>query len=172
MKLTITEALAEVKSIQKRLEKKRAFLCTYVTRDSKLVDPLAKDGGSEVVLEKELQSYGDLHRRLISIRSAIQVSNAKTVLTLDGATMTVLEWIVWKREVAPDSSLLWNGLSTAIDRGTAYTRRAMASSESAPEMVCSISPSLVASTAEKLEKTLGELDGRLSLLNATTTIDN
>jgi hypothetical protein len=40
MKLTITEALQEIKTIGNRLEKKRASLAPYLARDSRIRDPL------------------------------------------------------------------------------------------------------------------------------------
>lgn len=46
MALTITEALAEIKTVGKRVEKKREFIKAFLARQDGVKDPLEKDGGS------------------------------------------------------------------------------------------------------------------------------
>ncbi len=53
-KITITEALAEGTTIEKRIAKKRQFVRDYLFRQEQLRDPL--DGGSNIAISRELQS--------------------------------------------------------------------------------------------------------------------
>src|ERR1035438_7251391 len=74
--LTITEALQEIKTIGKRLDKKRAAAAQYLARDARARDPLEKDGGSAKFISEERQAIADLETRVISIRTHIQIGRA------------------------------------------------------------------------------------------------
>lgn len=43
--MLITEALAELKTLNKRVEKKKEYVKAYLYRQEGLKDPLEKDGG-------------------------------------------------------------------------------------------------------------------------------
>src|SRR6266850_8251735 len=99
-KMTITEALQEIKTIGKRLEKKRLAVSDKLARDTRIKDPLEKDGGSEKFVREERQAIGDLEKRIVAIRTAIQRSNLITMVPIDGNQGTVAEWLTWRREVS------------------------------------------------------------------------
>jgi hypothetical protein len=61
--ITITEALADVKTIDKRIEKKKYFVQSYLVRQERLKDPLEKDGGATKVIHQERQAIQDLQER-------------------------------------------------------------------------------------------------------------
>ena len=86
---TITESLAEIKTIGKRLIKKRHALGSYIARDVRVRDPLEKNGGSEKFVAEERQSIADLENRVIAIRTAIQQSNLNSTVTVGGSTRSV-----------------------------------------------------------------------------------
>ena len=44
--ITVTEALAEIKTTQKRIEKKREHILNFAWRQERMKDPLERDGGS------------------------------------------------------------------------------------------------------------------------------
>lgn len=177
MKITITEALAEIKTIAKRLDKKEEFISSYVVRDAKLVDPLDKEGGSRKVVESEAQSFFDLQKRLVSIRSAIQDSNVKTRLKIDNIEMSIAEWIVWKREVAPVKSALLNKMSKEIEKARSRSVRdvrmmyPVETSTASNDVAVCVDVTWLKGEIENLEKLLGDLDGKMSLVNATTLIE-
>src|SRR5437762_2223860 len=99
--ITITEALAELKTLQKRIEKKREFVVTFLARQDGLKDPLGNDGGSFVALGRELQAIHDLDARRVLIRTNIQKINQSTPITVENVTRTIAEWLTWRKEVAP-----------------------------------------------------------------------
>ncbi len=68
MSMTITEALAEIKTIGKRLEKKKQAVLTNIGRDSRLKDPL---DDSVKFVKEERQAIEDLEKRIVTIRTAI-----------------------------------------------------------------------------------------------------
>jgi len=181
MSTTITEALAEIKTIGKRIEKKRQSVATYLARDLRLKDPLEKDGGSVKFVAEERQGIHDLSVRVVNIRTAIQKSNLATPTTIAGVTKSVAEWLTWRREVAPGEqsflTSLNNGIRTIRDKAQRDGARIVpAGGDSTPEskgveVVVNVDEKLLLSAQENLETVLGELDGRLSLLNATTVIE-
>lgn len=175
-KLTITEALAEVKTIKARVEKKHANVLRYFGRHSNVKDPLEKDGGSVAFIKAERQGIEDLLARWVRIRTAIQQANVSTKATVAGLERSVADWLNWRREIAPVQKAhvasfingIQNARNEAKKQGVAMVEK---ETGQAPEIVICINEQEVAVLSESLETTLGELDGKLSLINATTVID-
>lgn len=174
-KLTITEALAEVKTIKARVEKKQGNVLRYFARHSQVKDPLEKDGGSVAFIKSERQGIDDLLARWVRIRTSIQRANVQTQATITGTTRTVADWLNWRREVSPVQkqlvSSLINGIQRARDEAKKQGISVVDKESGQPEVVVSINEQEIAKLSEDLETTLGELDGKLSLINATTVID-
>lgn len=176
--ITITEALAEIKTIDKRIETKQSQLRTYLYRDNRLKDPIKE--GSEEFIRRERQGIEDLQRRIIALRTAIQRANMDTKLSLNSVEMTVYEWLIWRREVAPKLqqhlSGMWSELQgarrSAQQQGISVVAAAAAvqGNGEVREVIVNIDETALAKAREDVEKNLGELDGRLSLINATTMI--
>lgn len=178
MKTTITEALADIKTSLARIEKKRAQVVVFLGRDSRLRDPMEKEGGSAEFVRRERQSIKDLQEKIVKIRSAIQAANLSIKLTIEGTERTLSEWLNWRREISENekkhlqtmSSHLATLRQRAIQQGQRVT-------ETAPDvtmtgdLIVAVSEVALAEEIDKMENVLGQLDGRLSLLNATTTID-
>lgn len=178
MPLTITEALAEIKTIGKRIEKKRQFIATVIARQEALHDPLAAQGGSQKAIVEERQSVADLEERVVAIRTAINRANTLTTVTAGGQTRTVAEWLTWRRDVAPSQKAfitnvqqqLGNLRREAQSKGMQIVQQVGATPEQ-KNIVVNIDERALAKEVEDMENTLGTLDGLLSLKNATVTID-
>jgi len=179
MRTTITEALQEIKTIGKRIEKKRANLAQYVARDARLKDPLEREGGSVEYVRRERQGLKDLEARIVAIRTAIQRSNLDVQVTIADSTRSVAEWLTWRREIAPASQQFLSQLAAGIkqirekvQKSGAKTISAGTEQEAAPgDVIVHLEEKALLDEQEKFETVLGELDGRLSLLNATTVIE-
>ncbi len=50
---------------------------------------------------KRVSPLQDLEQRAVALRRAIQSANDKTVLAIGGSEMSIADWLVWRREVAP-----------------------------------------------------------------------
>jgi len=174
--ITITEALADIPTIEKRIEKKQDFILNYLYRQSSIRDPHEKDGGSGVLIERERQAIADLQKRLIKIRSSIQKANAENTITINGQTRTIVDWLTWRREVAPKEQYflqeLINKINTmrtkAMRQGVSVTDKDAGFSS---DYVVNINERELAQQIEELEIILGTLDGQLSLINATTKVE-
>jgi hypothetical protein len=177
MATTITEALQELKTIQKRLEVKRQSLMQYIARDARVKDPLEREGGSVEFIRRERQAIGDLEQRVVNIRTAIQRANLSTSLTLNGTGRTVAEWLTWRREVSAGTK----NFLTSMVNGIRNTRGELqkkglklveSDNSAAPgDVVVHVDEKALLEQQENMEQLLGDLDGKLSLLNATTVID-
>lgn len=177
-KVTITEALADIKTIDKRIEKKQQFISDYLWRQAALKDPLEKDGGCFVVLAAELQAITDLEEYKLKLRRAIQQVNETTVISISGQERTIADWLVWKREVAPQMQQLYNALAQKINqaRQTAqqkgYSILTVENVDARPQdIVVHLNEKDIAEAREWYEEVLGNLDGQLSLKNATTFVE-
>lgn len=180
MGLTITEALAEIKTINKRIEKKREFVLHYLYRQEGLKDPLEKDGGSVDVIARERQGIADLEARIVTLRRGIQRANDTTMVTINGMSNTIGDWLTWRRDVAPNMqgfmSMIRQRLAMMRDQakrgGSAVIQQNVVSPDTKPtDYIVNVDEADLAKEIEALEDTLGQLDGQLSLKNATIMIE-
>lgn len=177
MKTTITEALADLKTIDKRIQKKREFVLAYLLRQEMQKDPLEKEGGSVNAINAELQSIGDLFERKIVIRAAINKANTDTSIEIQGIKRTINDWLVWRREVAASHGQLLNEINgkiqstrqDAIRKGLAVVSGQPAANPT--DVLVNLNEQELAKEIEQREEILGVLDGQLSLKNATILIE-
>jgi hypothetical protein len=174
---TITEALAEIKTIGKRIEKKREFIGGYLGRQEGAKDPLEKDGGSIKVITEERQSIADLEGRVIALRAGIRGTNEYRKVTIGKFERTIADWLTWRREVAPGQQQFLNKLRSQLSAIREQTKRQGAkfvsvgdTAETSTDVLVNIDERELAKQIEELEEVLGTLDGQLSLVNATAHI--
>jgi len=173
--MTITEAMAEIKVIVKRVNKKIESLKEYVIRPDAVRDPLEDSGGSTEYVRSEVQSIRDLFQRIMDLRVGIQKKNQETELTIEGVSRSVSEWLTWRREVASLEKLLTDtlwGIIVAARREQRSRAQALESGEvkNQFELVCNVDEADLLKTRETNEAVLEQLDGQLSLLNATVNL--
>lgn len=174
--MTITEALAELKTVDKRLTAKQQFVQDYAFRVETLKDPFEKDGGSEKKISEEMQAISDLEKRAVSLRRAIQSANEATVLKIGNSEMTIADWLVWRREIAPIRETFLYGLRQRLlaCRDAVRKQNVNWGSNPAPEkpidIIVNIDESKLSKDLEEIKDILGQLDGQLSLKNATVMI--
>lgn len=189
--LTITEALAEIKTIGKRIATKRGFVDKHVVRMGrlpgglKISDPLEAKGGSEKLVGEAMQAIGDLEKRILVLRRAIAEANTKTELTIGDSTRTIADWLVWRREVLPDQKRHLMALrhritqqrGAYIQQQTQQLQQRPATDDSSPDSMTPVDITVcinefdLLQSIERLEAVEGELDGALSLKNATTMVN-
>lgn len=177
MSITITEALAEIKTIAKRIESKKVFILSYLGRQDAVKDPLEKDGGSPQAIVRERQAVADLETRVVNLRRGIQRANDATIVSLEGIVMPISDWLAWRRDVAPGRKQFLGELRSRLTQVRDQTKRQGASvisaggtAEKPTDVVINIDEQALAKDIEQLENILGQLDGQLSLKNATTPI--
>lgn len=175
MSMVITEALAEIKTVGKRLEKKRANVVSYLARQEGAKDPLASAGGTAGFIESERQAISDLEQRVVQLRRQIRRTNEETKVTISGVTRSIADWLTWRREVAPGLERFLKGMKAGLDnlRETAgRERRQVWEGDGNPgakptDYVVNIDEAMLLRQIEELDEVLGKLDGALSLVNAT-----
>lgn len=172
--MTITEALADIKTINDRIAKKRHHSTGYILRESRVVDPHASNGGSEAYVSQEWQAISDLELRIVALRGAIQRVNHATMLTVSNVTKSVADWLTWRREIYKPRIAYLEGVHSAIQRARDQWKPTRAANvpqgaEDAKLIVNVNEPALLAEI-EQMQQMFNELDGKLSLINATTTV--
>lgn len=176
--LTITEALAETKTTEKRLQKKRQAILQNIARDARVKDPLEREGGSVLFVQKERQAISDLEKRLVDIRIAIAKANLTTPISVGGQTRNIAEWLTWRRDISRGYqeflTTLNNGVQTLRANAQKSGNKAISATvegDAKPgDIVVHLEEAALLAENESLETILGELDGKLSLLNATTVL--
>lgn len=176
-KITITEALQEVKTIDARIQKKKEFVFNFLFRQNTQRDPHEKDGGSAVLIAQERQAINDLLERKISIRTAINIANAENSITIGKQTRTISEWLVWKRDVAPTMKVILNETAAQLQvLRQDVTRKGLNVTQSAPsevttDIIVNVNENELSKQIEALEEAISTLDGQFSLKNATIKIE-
>ena len=174
--MTITEALAEIKTVGKRLASKKAFVEQYLYRPDSLKDPLEATGGSYVLITREMQAIADLEQRIIDIRRAIAKANEETKITIEGVEKSIADWLIWRREVAPDKERFLNGLNLRLTSARDQIKRQSpmygtnTTAEKPVDLIVNVSELELKNDREEIKTVLGNLDGQLSLKNATVAV--
>lgn len=177
---TVTEALASLKVLQKRIDSKQSFILQHLTRAEQLKDPLLKEnGGAAGVIEREMQALSDLRQQAVDIRRAIADANATTQISVGGTTRSIADWLRWRRDVAPGERDFVRALVSTVERarqqaaakGGALVSATASVSDSKPaDIVVNLSEFALSQRREELDALLETLDGLLSLRNATVTV--
>ncbi len=175
--VTITEALSELNLIKKKIEKKQQTVLGSLTRVEHMPDPFEKVGGSKEYLAGEIQAIEALRKRYVKIRSAIAKVNTVTPITIGPETMTINEWLNWKREQA--TSALQFASSLATDTKKALDIQSQrpsvfkddAGNVKVVNVIANVDYPERLKAASDLDDMIEKLDGQLSLKNATITID-
>lgn len=176
--ITITEAIAEIKTIGKRIEKKREFITTYLSRQEGVKDPLEKQGGSFENIKQEIQAIMDLENRVVALRRGIQKANDATTVTIGERSRSISDWLVWRREAAPMHQQFLNGIrhtlnqvrTDAARKNVAVVSATIENGAKPTDFIVNIDEQRLSAEIEDFETTLGKLDGILSLKNATVFI--
>ena len=110
-KISITRALTEIKHLSDIINRStnQAFVGIAKGKDSKKVSidsPTTSVTDVETRLKGNLQSVLDLITRRDTLKRAVVLSNARTVVTINGKTMTVAEAIEQKASIAFKQNLL------------------------------------------------------------------
>jgi hypothetical protein len=176
---TISEGLREVKTLHERIAKKRVYIDQHLHRQAFIRDPLEKEGGQAAVISREIQAIGDMEQRVILLRRSISVANLQTPVTVGDRTMSIYDWICWKREIAPRevehqqrmAQMLNAARHSARAQGIPVVAAAGAAADNSRDVILNISEAALQEASDKLTRDLGVLDGLLSVANATTLID-
>lgn len=172
--MTITEALAEIKTILKRIQSKREFIENYQLRLDSLKDPLEKDGGSAKAVAEAEQAVVDLEKRIVSLRIGIQKANEDNVISIETVEMPIADWLIWRREIAPGRERFLSQLTARLSaarqsiQGKNYQwGNDKSATEKPADIVVNIDEGKLNKDKEQMKNILGQLDGQLSLKNAT-----
>lgn len=174
---TVTEALAEIATIDKRLPKKAQEMLPYVARPEQVRDPFQKSGGSDKYIAEQRQSFRDLLLRKINLRRAVAAANAETQITVGHNTMSVADWLVWKRECYTSQMSMLRGLLQQVQAARQQAQQhgvalLKVGDQGKPnDIIVCVDEKVLIEEIEELEETYGTLDGLLSLKNATTLIE-
>lgn len=175
-KMTITEALSEVNLVKKKLEHKKKTVGAMVLKPEHVKDPYEAQGGTPKYLNAEFQAIEDLQTRLIKLRGAISQANIDNNITLGEQTMSIHDWLTWKREISKDETSFINQIVSGVNdhmKKAATQPSVYDDAEGKKKLVVWIPqidlPSFV-KKQERLSDLFENLDGQLSLKNATITI--
>lgn len=108
-KMSVSKAMAELRIIVKRIEDIQNSMdfvaCRYACDKHNLTAGTSIDEFNKRVVSN-IDKLRDLERRYNKIKSAINISNAKTTITIDEETMTIVEALERKRNIDREESFI------------------------------------------------------------------
>lgn len=176
-KITITEALSELNLIKKKVQKKRINVLNNVIRAKHVKDTLESEGGSKEFIKREAQGVEDLNNRFIKLKGAIAKANVETLITVNGKTATIHDWLIWKRDIAKEQITFTTDVGGGVKKHFDQVQRQpqiYKDSEEKTHLVeyeANIDYGEYLKITENLQDTLDKLDGQLSLKNATIVVE-
>lgn len=174
--MTITEGLQEIKTLLKRIEKKRTFVKGYLWRQNQIRDPHDKIGGSHALVKQERQAIKDLEDNIIDIKRRIDTANANTSVSICGETRSIAEWLIWRRELARNRKHFLESMHSTIQAArTEASRKGLGVSDASSkagdfDVIVNLDEKGLADDIENVETMMSTLDGQLSQKNATVQI--
>lgn len=176
-KITITEALSEVNLIKKKIIAKQSKIKEGLFRVEHLPDPFISEGGSASMIGRETQGIQDLNQRLARIRATISLANLTNNISISGDLRTIHDWLIWKREIAKDQiafvSSVHKNVKTHMDQ-SGKTPQVYKDTNDAVQIVkyvYNLDYAQWLKHDEILNEKLEQLDGQLSLKNATILVE-
>lgn len=178
-KMTITEALAKTKILKAKITSRKESTSQNLGRMDITPDPFEKeDGGSAGKIKRDFQAMADFRLSLVATRTAIQNVNSVTRLRIGEREMSVTDWLNWKREVADEELAFLKQAQTSIqqlknqnERSPQVLKDKETGESRILKPVFNIDQAWLEKQIDIVQTTLGELDGKLSMLNATTFIE-
>lgn len=174
--MTVSEALAEIKTLTKRIADKQDFIHKSLGRPEYARDPFAEQGGARSALNAAFQSLRDLEERLAGLRMSILASNMKTTVTIGKITATIQRWLTLRREVLPQRRQFIQKLLDEIQNTRANAQRQgnQVVRDGTParptDLLLHVDEIALFTEREEIDTILWDLDGRLSQSNATTQV--
>lgn len=175
--MSIHEAFAELRVLKAKREQKRQFVQRFAFRIKAHADPLERVGGAEKTVREEMQAIADLDAREISIREQIAKVNDVVLITIGTQTKSLAAWLLIRRHTGPARKAFLDGLATLIttSRTQMQSKRVTEAAKEAgnPEaldLVLHLDELALQRMREDEEAVLNELDGKITLANATTMI--
>lgn len=170
----MTQAFTELRTLEKRIQKKQEKILRYLYRTNDQIDPFGEEPGSKAEIQKELQSIEDLWQRYMDIRKAMRKANEETFITIEGVERSMADWVAWKREVAPKVGRFIQSMVLRVYQGRDEINREnirRKKDEEVKHIVINVDEKALSDRGENIEKILGALDGQLAVKNATVTLD-
>jgi len=177
-KMTLTEALAEVKLCFNKIKKKERFIAEHLVQLERLKDPLESEGGSKVVVEKQIQSITDLSERIVKIRAAITQANQANTIELNGTSRTIGDWLVIRRELLQRQeqfvdhlrNIILSARSQVVDE-IGRKREQKLAQEKTEDLIVHLDENDLLRMIEGVTEVRERLDAQLSLKNARIEVE-
>lgn len=119
MKITIHEGLTRLKTLQSRIDKittKRENSAIGLLKNNQPADITYKSKEDmENTLKANFQSLKDLLNNYIAIKTAIDMSNSATKITVAGKTYTITEALAYKNNIIPIKRNFLYNLKAQLD---------------------------------------------------------
>lgn len=171
--MKIIEALKNLKTIQKRIEKNCLQIkeyCAYVSTETPPFETLEKQT-SEV--NSLVQANMDLEKEYLRLKKAIELTNLNVTVTIGERTYTITELISIKRVVSKLHLATYQSLNPAMAIAKlqqVFARNVQVDASNPPKIVVTFKEEERNKSIREWEEFVEKIDGKLEVVNAETDL--
>ena len=168
--MRIVEGLKRRRVLEKRMDSTTEEIAKYASKVSTEKAAFGSDEDQRKEVASRVQSNLDLAKQILDISRRIELTNRRTMVTIDGQTLPVADWLMLKRQLGERVMATYKALNTrSADRRRAEVR--------------GVGPDSGAVHVERMydeanknkqlrvwEDRLAAIDGRLERVNADTEL--
>lgn len=163
----LTEAMKELKIIEKKMSKNILLIEKYASQPSTDRLYFGERDAQEAEIKSLIQSNHDLSTEYLRIKIAIERTNLATVVEFHGRHISIAELLVFKRKLCTGLIGTYNALD---DRGTRTTMRGSLSTGEKVTIERFYSEKFKNDSLRDWQDFYESIDGRLEVVNATTDL--
>lgn len=168
--MKIVEALKRLRIIEKKI----ASNCTEVTKYSAIVSsqkPLFESADRQrKEVESITQSSMDLVTEYLRLKRRLDLTNLNVMVTINGDSRTIAEWLIVKRKIADLVIAIWNAQNDSSAQTARRDERMYGTSGQSTNIDRFYSEEEKNNMLRRWHDLKAAIDGRLEVVNATTDL--
>lgn len=165
--MKLIEAMKELKLIIKKMESNNeqvVKLSSILSNEKPLVGSSIEDQKKEV--NALIQSNEDLFDNYLKLKLAIEKTNTTTSVTINDKTLTITEWLTFRRN-ASEASRIYLLVNTSAAQGRLSR---INNSDKTIEVLPCFDEKIINTKKMEMIDILGKIDWTLEVVNATTDL--
>ena len=166
--MKLIEGMKKLRLLEKKIQQAHQRIGTYASAVSTEKLPYETEEGQRDKVSSLVQSSRDMVYEYLNLKSAIDGTNLETVVTIEGMTLPIHQWIWIRRKMGQE---VLNTLSAMNENsGRTRLREATTMENSRPQVLRFYDEEAKLVEIDKWQNIINSIDPRLEVVNAVTDI--
>jgi len=166
--MKIIEGLKELRLLEKKIQQNQGRITAYASAVSTEKLPYEDEDRQSAKVQSLIQSTMDMVERYLRLKAALDRTNLQVVVTIEGQTRTIHEWIWLRRKLGMEVVQTYNALNDSA--GSARLREAPTIEGERPQVLRFYTEEDKLAAIDKWQDIIHGIDPRMEVVNATTDI--